>query len=376
MKITKIIHLITGLNTGGAELALLRLLENQDQKLFDTCVICMIPIGVVGIQIAELGIPVISLDMRPGRPTIRGTIKLISIINKFQPSIIQTWLYHADLLGLFAAKICNISHVIWNIRIAELDFSQYRRLSGIVMRFCALLSRLPSAVVVNSLAGKQIHSHLGYHPKEWVYIPNGVDADRFSPDNHARQSIRDEWNIPAESFIIANVGRINPQKDHPTFLKAIAIIQGLNTNTYFVCVGEGPEPYLLELKKQAGELGISNLIWAGVRVDMPDVYNAVNLLVSSSNGEGFPNVIAEAMACEVPCVATDVGDSALLIQDTGFTVPAHDHEELAKKIIEMLVKSSHDRILMGKKARIRILMNFSVNKMVQAYLHLYNKLDT
>lgn len=371
----RILHLITGLNTGGAEIALFRLLQNMDRQKFDTQVVCMIPVGPVGEQIRALGFPVTSLNMRAGHPTLRGFFQLIGLLKKFRPSILQTWLYHADLMGLLAAKLTGVPAVVWNIRSAEMDFSLYRKLSSLVVRTCAILSGIPNAIIINSRTGQEVHTRLGYHPKEWRFIPNGIDLERFSRNAEAGCSMRQDWGIAPEETLVGLVGRLDPMKDHPTFIKAAAIVQARCPRARFVCVGDGPAAYLAELEELAGQVGIPQFIWAGSRTDMPAVYNALDLLVSASLGEGFPNVVAEAMACERPCVVTDVGDSATLVAGTGQSVPPRNLPALAEAILRIIELSPAERAQLGKKARQRIQENFSLEQMVRAYSDLYTSLS-
>ena len=370
----RILHLITGLNTGGAELALFRLLKNMDPQRFDTRVVCMIPVGPVGEQIRALGIPVISLGMMPGRPSLRGFFRLVRLLRQFRPTILQTWLYHADLMGLLAGTLAGIRTIIWNIRSAEMDFLQYRWLSGEVVKLCASLSKMPTAVIVNSRAGQTIHTRLGYHPKEWIFLPNGIDTELFHPDVLARNCMRKEWDVADNELLIGTVGRIDPQKDLSTFVKAAALVRMEHVKLRFVCVGAGPEDYQQRMKNLTTQLNLSELLWAGSHTDMPAVYNALDVLVSSSIGEGFPNVVAEAMACEKPCVVTTVGDSAILIAETGIGVSPGNPEALAESILRMLEISETERTRLGKKARQRIAENFSLQKMVNEYSALYERL--
>jgi glycosyltransferase involved in cell wall biosynthesis len=351
-------HLITGLNTGGAELALFRLLQNMDRQKFDSHVVCMIPIGSVGEQI----------------PSLRGLCQLARILKQFRPTILQTWLYHADLMGLLAAILAGIQTIIWNIRSAEMDFLQYRWLSGEVVKLCAILSGIPTAVIVNSRAGQTIHTRLGYHPKEWVFLPNGIDTELFHPDLAARNRLREEWKVADDELLIGTVGRIDPQKDLATFVKAVALARKEHTKLRFVCVGAGPAEYQQKMKDLTAQLNLSELLWAGSRTDMPAVYNALDILVSSSIGEGFPNVVAEAMACEKPCVVTTVGDSAILVAETGIGVSSGNPEALAESILRMLELPEVERTRLGQKARQRIAENFSIQKMVNEYTVLYERL--
>ncbi len=374
MKPIRILHLITGLNTGGAEIALLRLLEGLDRNIFDSQVVCIIPTGVIGEKIQDLGIPVNSLEMSPGKPTLRGLLRLIELLNNFQPDILQTWLYHADLLGLFAAMFTRTQSVIWNIRSAEMDFSQYNILSGLVMRLCAAFSFLPTAIIVNSQAGKTIHTLLGYHPRKWIMIPNGIDTSQFGTFYKLGSKKRLEWNINSEEVVVGHVARIDPQKDHDTLLRAAAKVNIQNPKVHFVCIGEGPVHYWDEKKKLALQLGLTNLLWVGRQTDMPSIYNAFDMLVSSSKGEAFPNVVAEAMACGIPCIVTDTGDSELLVGETGITVQRSNPDALANAIISLAGNSKSYRNEMGIKARQRIIDNFNLTKMIQGYSDLYQNI--
>ena len=369
----RILHLITSLNTGGAEIALLRLLESMDRDKFEMQVVSMIPMGPIGEKIQALGVPATSLEMAPGSPGLGGLIRLIKILKQFQPAILQTWLYHADLLGLLAAKLSKTHVVIWNIRSAEMDFSQYSKLSGLVLQICAIFSNIPTTVVVNSQAGQILHTRLGYHPKQWRFIPNGIDVTRFTPEYNAGLMIRQEWNIGDNEILIGHVARIDPQKDHDTLLRAAAIVQKVDPGIHFVCVGTGPASYWNELKTLATKLGLTNLLWAGPRSDMPAIYNAMNILVSPSKGEGFPNVVAEAMACGIPCVVTDVGDSKILIGNSGICIPPENPEALAKSILKMRELSRSERIHLGEIARSRIVEHYSLDRMSGSYSNLYQE---
>jgi glycosyltransferase involved in cell wall biosynthesis len=374
MKPIRVIHLITGLNTGGAEIALLRLLSKMDRQKFDLQVISMIPVGAIGEKIRDQGLPVYSLEMQPGQPSLRGFLRLLQFLKQIRPDVLQTWLYHADLMGLLAAKVAGLQTMIWNIRSAEMDFLQYRWLSGRVVKLCAQLSNWPTAVIVNSRAGQTIHTRLGYHPREWIFLPNGIDTQIFQPDPEARAKVRAEWQVGPDEILIGIVGRIDPQKDHATFIRTAALASQALPKLRFVCVGSGPEDYQVRMKELSTQLNLTNLRWAGARTDMPAVYNALDVLVSSSIGEGFPNVVAEAMACEKPCVVTTVGDSSILIAETGMCVPSGNPEALAEGLLRMLALPAVERARLGQKARQRIADNFSLQKMVSEYTALYERL--
>jgi glycosyltransferase involved in cell wall biosynthesis len=196
-----------------------------------------------------------------------------------------------------------------------------------------------------------------------VVIPNGIDTKRFCPDPEARQRIRAEWGVTESEKLIGLVGRLDPMKDHPTFLRAAALLMQEREDVHFVCVGDGPADYRRELHALGEELGLGQrLIWASARGDMPAVYNALDIATSSSYGEGFPNVVGEAMACGVPCVVTHVGDSARIVGETGVVVPPKDPEALAVGWKSSLARDGSEVAL---KARLRVEENFSVGRMVE-----------
>jgi glycosyltransferase involved in cell wall biosynthesis len=200
-----------------------------------------------------------------------------------------------------------------------------------------------------------------------VVISNGIDTERFQPDSEAGAKVRSEWGISEKIILIGLVGRLDPMKDHPTFLKAAALLCKEREDVHFVCVGIGSEHYTLELQQLTSELDISEkVIWAGGRSDMPTVHNALNIASSSSSyGEGFANVIGEAMACGVPCVVTDVGDSAWIVGDTGIVVPPKNPEALAAGWNSLLNLAVTERVALAEKARKTIVENFSLRNLVQ-----------
>ncbi len=370
----RILHLITSLDTGGAEISLARLLEGINHEKFESRVVSLIPIGAVGQKIRARGIQVETLGMPPGKPSIRGVAKLVQILRTYQPEILQTWLYHADLLGLLAGKLTGVPSIAWNIRSAEMDFKEYRPLSGLVVKFCALLSSMPNTIIINSQAGIQHHQKLGYHPKTWQMIPNGIDTNFFKPDRKIGAQFRKEFQITNSSILIGLVGRLDPMKDHKTFLLAAAKVQQEIKQAQFICVGDGTSIYRKSLEVFAQNIGVKNIIWAGTQTDMPAVYNALDCLALSSKGEGFPNVIAEAMACGVPCVATNVGDVANIIGKSGKIIPVGNAEALANELLAVLNLSSTQKQALAFQARERIKTKFSIEEMVSAYENLYTEL--
>lgn len=373
----RILHLITSLDIGGAEITLARLVGGLNPQEFESRVVSLIPPGPVMKLVESQGIPVDSLWMQPGQVNPAGLFNLIRLLRAYQPDILQTWLYHADFLGLLAGKLSGISTIAWNIRTSSMDFTRYRPLSGLVARACALLSTLPQVVVVNSETGWRHHEQFGYHPRRWELIPNGVDTALFSPNPSMRSALRSEWGLFANQPVVGLVGRLDPQKDHPNFLSAAAQVIQKYPAASFVCVGDGPSNYLRDLKTLTRTLGLEQqVIWAGPHRQMSAVYNAFDLLVLSSYGEGFPNVVAEAMACGVPCVVTDVGDARRIVGDCGVVVPPRDSTALAEGLLRLLLLSAAERQAIGRRARQRIQDKFSLVQMLAAYKALYLSLSS
>jgi glycosyltransferase involved in cell wall biosynthesis len=238
------------------------------------------------------------------------------------------------LLKLFVPS----TKVVWSIQASNMDLKRYDWFARMNFRLQRWASHFADLIVSNSEAGREYHVALGFSPQKFIVIQNGTDIEHFRPDTESRNRIRAEWGIADRAVLIGVVARLDPMKDHPTFLKAAAMLSAADHDLRFVCVGGGPQDYVSSLRQLANNYGIADrVIWAGAREDMPAVYNALDIACSSSAfGEGLPNVICEAMACDVPCVVTDVGDSALLVGNTGIVVPPNDPQALAEGLSECL----------------------------------------
>jgi glycosyltransferase involved in cell wall biosynthesis len=372
----KILHLITGLNTGGAEVSLYRLLGRMDRSRFENRVISLIPVSDIGDKIRALGIPVTSLGLRPGQISLAALWSLTRELRSERPDILQTWMYHADLLGLLAAKLSGFQPVVWNIRSSNMDTSQYKKLTGLVIRLCSWLSGLPRAVIVNSHAGQVFHTGFGYHPRRWVLIPNGMDLDLFCPDEDARRSVQAEIGLDPQTVLIGMHGRFDPMKGHADFLHAAGLLTRSGVDAHFLLAGQAVSPDNETLKALVLEEDLAGRVHLlGRRDDIHRLDAALDILaLSSLYGEGFPNVVAEAMACGVPCTVTDVGDTAFLVADTGCVVQRHDPAALAEAWRSLVRSGPEYRHRLGAAARQRIVENFSLSKTVAAYENLYSEL--
>lgn len=371
----KIVHVITDLDIGGAEMMLYKLLLHMDRRRFDNVVVSMTNKGACGMDIEALGFPVVHLNMRRGIPNPVGLLRLVNLLRKEHPTILQTWLYHADLLGLLAGKLARVSSLVWNLRCSDMDMRHYSWLSRFVIWILVKLSALPTAVMVNSEAGRSFHEKLGYRPQRWVLIPNGFDLARFRPDAEARKSIRQELGLSDDTVLIGLIARYDPMKGYANFLQAAGVLLERYGGVHLVLAGRGIERGNEELEgliRASGKGGNFHLL--GERRDIPQILAALDILTSSSFGEGFPNIIGEAMACGVPCVVTDVGDSRMILGKTGRVVPAGEPYALAAAWGEMIEMGPRSRFELGTASRRRIEEHFSLSGIVARYEEFYEEL--
>jgi glycosyltransferase involved in cell wall biosynthesis len=363
----RILFLMRSLEIGGAERQMVELVKNMDHNRFNILVVTFYNKGALRSLIENTpGVQVTSLEKSDRWDLIPFFWKLLSVVKTYRPHIIQSYLDVPNTFNVLACKLLGVKAIL-GASASYVDFSRYDWTASLVYKIGAFLSHFADKTIANSNTGEKYNVEHGYSAKKISVIHNGIDTHAFQPDKSAGSRIRTQWGISEAEIVIGLVGRIDPMKDHPVFFRAGVIINQSFSNVRFVCVGDGPAPYREEMKTLATSLGLSNLIWVGMRSDMPVIYNAFDILVSSSYGEGLSVVLGEAMASGIPCVVTDVGDSAFAVGDTGFVVPPQNPELLAKAIIEMLEMSEPERLALGQKARQRVLDHFSIDKMTSAY---------
>lgn len=371
----KIVMVITGLGTGGAEMMLLKVLERLDAR-FSPHVISLTSLGEIGPRIQSLGIPAEALGMRPGVPSPLAFLRLTRRLRTLQPDAVHTWMYHADLMGGLAARLAGVPALAWCIRNSNLDRDKTRRVTRAVARACALLSRwVPDQILSCSEGARQVHVAYGYAAGKMVVVPNGFDLARFQPDAVARASVRDELGVAADTPLVGLVGRFDPQKNHTGFLKAAGSLHRRLSATQFVLVGKGIDEEngeLMQVLEAQGIRSATHLL--GLRSDIPRLMAAMDVLASSSHGEAFSNVLGEAMATEVPCAATNVGDSAYIVGDAGRVVPAGDMDGLATALEGILTLSAAERGALGERARVRVADFFEIGHVVRQYESFYDGL--
>jgi glycosyltransferase involved in cell wall biosynthesis len=366
-----VVHVITDLDIGGAELMLTRLVEQPAAGPLRSVVVTLGSRGALADRIERAGAPVFALGVRAGTSAPRALWRLVRLLRRFRPDVVQTWLYHADLVGLLAATIARVPHVVWNIRCAELDPRDHPRSLPALLRTLAFASRWPDAVICNSEAGRRAHGRIGYTPRRWEIIPNGFDTNAFRPSRAAPSWLKRELGINDEATLVGLLARFHPMKDHATFVNAARIVTAANPNVHFVAAGRGVEsaPTITRLVNDL-ELR-SHVHLLPEQADAGRFLAALDVAVSSSYGEAFPNVVGEAMACGTPCVVTDVGDSARIVGDAGVVVPARDPSALAGGITRVLALAPAAREALGSAARERIVAEFSIGRVAGRYDRLY-----
>lgn len=361
-----IIHLITGLNVGGAELALFRLLEGlSEQERPNHRVVCMIEPGPVAAKIEALGVMVASLGMKPGRITYGGMLRLIKLLSAAPGWHLQGWMYHANLMATAACvSLFKPRNHIWSIRHSLTQLKSEKFLTRYVIQQLAMLSLLPRRIVYVAKRSAQQHEDIFYARSRTQVIPVGYDVAGFAPGDGAL--LRGLVNTTAP--LIAHVGRWDWSKDHANFLAAMAQVP----NAHAVLIGRGVDasnPELMALIMQHDLHERVHLL--GHRDDVNRLLPGADLLCLSSVTEAQPNAVGEAMACGVPCVVTDVGDAADLVGDTGWVVPSKNSKALADALHRAL---GSDLKAKGAAARARILAHYTRERMIEAYRKLYSEL--
>ncbi len=359
---TKLLFIITALGTGGAEMMLTQLITHLDPQKFSPHVISLTEGGKYAAILSAAGIPVHHLGMAAGKPSFSSLLRLRSLTREINPSLIIGWMYHGNLAATLASWIGRHVPVLWNVRQSLYSLALEKRGSAMVIKLLARLGFNPAQVLYNSQISARQHEVIGYESRKTMIVPNGFNTDAFKPDPAARQSVREELSLPADTLLIGRFGRHSAMKDYPTFISAMQMLQQRHPQARAIIAGTGTE----ELKADASFP--SNIIVLGERNDLPRLTSAIDIACSSSAfGEGFPNVVAEAMSCAIPCVVTDVGDGAWLLSNAGRVVPSNNAEALAQALADLLTASPQARQSLGQQGRQRILTDFSLPAVVSQF---------
>jgi glycosyltransferase involved in cell wall biosynthesis len=371
----RLAHVITSLDVGGAERVLVRVARGLGARGFEQVVVSLKPPGAFAEDLRAAGIPIHSTGMAPDRVLVGSTLgagRLVGLLRRLRPEVVQTWMYHADVVGGVAARLSGIRRTYWNVRHADLPLEGYGRVTAGIARASVPLSRrVPERIVVNSVAGRDAHADRGYPPEKMVVVPNGVPVP--SVGGATRDRVRAQLRIPPDGVIVTHVGRFHEQKDHPGLLRAAATVCRSHPEVVFVLCGTAVTPANQALSTLVRTHGLDGKVrLLGARDDVDTIHAATDVAVcSSAYGESFPNAILEAMAAGVPVVTTDVGDCAHIVGGTGRVVPPRDPEALAGAIGAFVAAGAERRRAQGRRARHRVEERFSLERMVERYAALY-----
>ena len=361
----KVLLLIRSLEYGGAERQLVQLAKGLCRKAHSVKVLEFYPGGALEQYLRSTQVTIHALAKKGRWDVVAFFLRLLRFVKHEKPQVLYALLGVPCILSVFLKLFSPQMKIVWGVRASNVDLSRYEWLSLYAYRFECFLSRYADLIIANSHAGRNYAIKHGF-PQNIEVIPNGIDVDHFRPDFPARQKIRGEWNIKNNEMLIGLVARLDPMKDHHTFLTAASLVASKSSKAKFVCVGSGPAGYASELRAAATKYGLDDrVIWVGAQNNMRAVYNSLDLLVSSSSyGEGFSNAIAEAMACGIPCVVSDVGDSAWIVGETGIAIPPQSPEALADGIVTMINKAEFLDGFLQRACRQRIIENFGIERLV------------
>ena len=371
----KIVHIITGLNDGGAEHTLFKICkyDNFNKHI----VISLTGPGKYFSLLKKLKIKIYCLNANFF--SIHKFFFLIRLLRLLNPDIVQTWLVHADFVGGIAARLASIKKIIWNVRYSDLKLGSAKLTTIIIIKILSKLSYLiPKFIVIASKRAKKIYEIEGYDKKKLRFIPNGYDFSILKPSKFQKINFQKKNKIKKKIPLIGKVARYDPKKGHLNLIKALSLIRSKNINFSCVLIGTNINQSNIKLVSKIKELKLSNHVkLLGQNDDITKVMNGLDVYIqSSSYGEGFPNVVAEAMSCGTPCVVTDVGDARFIVGKNGWIVPPNNSIKLAKAIEKALseIGTSHWS-RRCKKARLRIKDNFNIINMIKSYSNLWNSVN-
>ncbi len=373
----KVTHVIVGLNVGGAELMLKRLVKELNKKnSIQHSVISLTDLGVIGKQLQDIDINVTSLGMKNISSLPITFLKLRNELKRQSPDVIHTWMYHADLLGGLAARSLGVNNLIWGIRTTDVTLGR-SKLTVKLRKLCALLSySVPKVIICAADAGRIVHEQTGYDPSKMKVISNGFDLDSLIVKPEQRDILRAECGFTDSEMVIGSVGRFNLIKNQKMFVEAAALIVLEHADVRFLMVGRDNNWHNDELVGWIKNNNLENkFVLLGERSDVHICLAAMDVFCLHSKTEGFPNVLGEAMAMGLPCVATDVGDAKLLLGSTGLVVSL-SALSVCKAVSHLLNLDKQDLIDMGTCARQRLEDNYSLSKIILQYNDVYKSLIT
>jgi len=375
----KILHIINTLAIGGAQSVLLQLIENWGESRDPQMVISLRKREQLSAWIEALGIPLAHIDLSPGKFDPVKFANLVRIIKDYRPDVIQTWLYHADLLGSPPSRLANRTPVIWGIHHTMTDRHSVKFSTWFVVKVLSFFSKvLPAHIICCSHSAFQTHVDFGYDVTKMSTVVNGVNTDHFRLDPTARVSVKNELELAQKTRLIGMFARFHPQKDHVTFIRAAEMLLLEKSDVCFVLAGEGVDTANEYLRTEINRRGMQDHFrLLGSRQDMPRLYSSMDIVtLSSAFGEALPMTLCEAMACGTPCVATNIGDTASLIEQTGRVVAPKNPGALASAWKDVLDLSAMDYNQLCFQAKQKVFASYNLPDMLSSYKRIYRKFSS
>ncbi len=372
----KVLHIIVGLNVGGAELMLKRLIDSGIQNgNVRHSVISLTDLGPLGTQLLAAGVSVQTLGLKALYAIPVALLRLVRMLKASRPDIVQTWMYHADLLGGLAARLAGIERVIWGVRTTDVAAGGSRS-TLLVRKACAVLShRLPAAIVCAAEASRLTHISIGYDQSRMVVVPNGFDFSQLAARFSQRQVLRAKCSFEAGELVVGCLGRFHRAKDQENFILAAMAVAAAHPTVRFMMAGRGLDASNTELARWIAATGFAHrFVLLNERSDVAACLAAMDVFCLSSRTEGFPNVVAEAMAMALPCVVTDVGDAALLLNGNGVVVPKENPAELARGINSLLGMNPEERRSLGQRGGTHVRLEYSIDRTRERFEAIYREL--
>jgi glycosyltransferase involved in cell wall biosynthesis len=363
-----VLHIITSLSSGGAEQALFRLVANQSEG-FKHYVICLRGRDFFTGLLESQGVSVLSLNIKGIFSGAKGLVAAVKWRRKIKSEVTIGWMYHGSLVATFVNMATfSRERLIWNFRHSLHDIHFEKWSTQWALKICRILSARPEMLVYNSQVARLQHRAFGIDAGKTVIIPNGFDHDVLCRKPAVRKSLREKLGVSAGDFVFGHVARYHPMKDHQLFIKAAIDVANARSDVAFLLIGRGVDVLNSAITSQIPAELLDRFILAGEQRSVSDYMNVMDAMVlSSAWGEGFPNVLAEAMCHELPCITTDVGDSRYILGLDEWVIAPRDGDSLEDRMMALVSASQADRTAIGQNLRQRVVDHFSAKRMVEAY---------
>lgn len=374
--VKKVTHIITGLGTGGAERALYNLLASDFSKKYKCSVISLRDLGTYGEALRALDVPVYCLNIKFDFSLFLAIFKFRRIIIHLQPDLLQGWMYHGNLFAVLGQIFLGgLTRLAWNMRHSLYSLEGEKFSTRQVIRANRFFSKRPDFIFYNSRISREQHENFGFNFNNSVLNPNGFNTKTLKPSIILRKAMRQELGITEDQVLLGHVARYHPMKDHQGFIHAVIMLLRKHPALKVILVGREVEQHTANLLEGLPDNILSKIQFLGERADVYDLMQAMDILcLNSAWGEGFSNVLGEAMSFGIPCIATDIADNAEIAGQPGLIVPPSDPVKLSSAISTLVELSFEERNILGKQARKRIEERYSMQANTKIYENAYSEI--